>query len=348
MPQAPKKASSPRPRPAGRIAPRPRAPVFITGASGFVGRALMTRFAALGAEVRGVDLVADPARNVVAGNVAAAGAWQRHAAGCELVIHAAAVVSNAAPAQLYREVSLGSVRHALDAAIAGGASRFVQVSSIAAYGLDFDGVRDERAPIALLSGYPYCDAKAASEHPALAAHAAGEIACTVIRPGDVYGPGSRPWVLLPLEMMRKHQFLLPAGGNGVFSPVYIDTLVDGIVAAATQPAGAGQIFNLTDGVDVSCREFFGYHHRWLGRRGDPLILPTAAARAIITAGEVVMNRVLKQHTEISAGSLAMLMRRGSYSIDKAQSLLGYAPQVSLAEGMQRTEAWLREQGLIGR
>ena len=39
------------------------------------------------------------------------------------------------------------------------------------------------------------DAKGGSEHPALAAHAAGEIACTIIRPGDVYGPGSRPWVL---------------------------------------------------------------------------------------------------------------------------------------------------------
>lgn len=322
--------------------------VFITGISGFVGRALEARFRALGSEVRGVDLGADPARNVVAGNVAAAGAWQRHAAGCELVIHAAAVVSNAAAASLYREVSLGSVRHALDAAVAGGASRFVQVSSIAAYGLDFDSVRDERAPIALLSGYPYCDAKAASEHPALAAHAAGEIACTVVRPGDVYGPGSRPWVLLPLAMMRQRQFLLPAGGRGVFSPVFIDNLVDGIVAAATRAEGRGQIFNLTDGAGVSCREFFGYHHRWLGRRGDPLMLPTPLARAVIAAGEVVMNRVLKQDTEISAGSLAMLMRRDTYSIAKAQALLGYAPQVDLAEGMQRTERWLREQGLIGR
>lgn len=321
--------------------------VFITGASGFIGRALQDRFRALGAEVRGVDLRADPARNIVAGNVAAAGAWQRHADGCELVLHTAAVVSNSAPAALYRDVSLGSVRHALDAAVAGGASRFLHLSSIAAYGLDFRGVLDERAPIALLSGYPYCDAKAASEHPVLAAHAAGEIACTIVRPGDVYGPGSRPWVLLPLEMMRKHQFLLPAGGEGVFSPVYIGNLVDGIVAAATQDAGIGQVFNLTDGEGVSCREFFGYHHRWLGRRGDPLVLPTPLARAVIAAGDLALNRVLKQGTEISAGSLRMLARRGTYSIAKARALLGYAPATDLATGMHATEAWLRAEGLIG-
>lgn len=53
---------------------------FITGISGFIGRALEPRFRALGCAVRSVDLRADPAREVVAVNVAAAGDWQRHAA----------------------------------------------------------------------------------------------------------------------------------------------------------------------------------------------------------------------------------------------------------------------------
>ena len=60
--------------------------VFITGASGFIGRALCERYAADGHEVRGCDLVADPARDVVAGDVAQPGPWQDHAAGSDLVI----------------------------------------------------------------------------------------------------------------------------------------------------------------------------------------------------------------------------------------------------------------------
>lgn len=320
--------------------------VFVTGASGFIGRALVGRFAELGSAVAGVDLQADPARNVVAGDVSQPGDWQHHAAGSELVVHTAAVVSNNAPAEMYRRVSVGSVRHVVDAAINAGAARLTHLSSIAAYGLDFATTRDETSDISVLSGYPYCDAKAASEHAVLAAHAAAELACTIIRPGDVYGPGSRPWVLIPLDMMKRHQFLLPARGRGIFSPVYIDNLLDGILGASLSDNGSGQIFNITDGREVFCRDFFGYHHRWLGRTGRPLSAPTALARQVTAAGGIVLGRALRQDTEISRGSLAMLNRRAGYSIEKARRSLGYQPAVSLAEGMDRTERWLREQRLI--
>ncbi|RYZ97859.1 MAG: NAD(P)-dependent oxidoreductase, partial [Moraxellaceae bacterium] len=191
--------------------------VMITGANGFIGRAIAQRFLELGSSVVGVDLQANPAMNVYSGNVAVAGEWQKLAKGCDLVIHTAAVVSNTASAELYREVSVGSVRKVIEAAIYGDASRVLHFSSIAAYGLDFATQRTETDDICLLTGHPYCDAKAASEHAVLAAHASGDMACTIIRPGDVYGPGSRPWVLIPLSLIRKNQFLLPAKGQGVFS-----------------------------------------------------------------------------------------------------------------------------------
>lgn len=322
--------------------------VFVTGANGFIGRALMQRFAEMGWATAGVDLAADPQRDVVAGDVGAAGAWQRRVAGSELVIHTAAVVSNNAPAELYRRVSVGSVRHVVDAAKAGGAARLTHLSSIAAYGLDFTTTRDETSDVTVLSGYPYCDAKAASEHAALAAHAAGELDCTIVRPGDVYGPGSRPWVLIPLEMMKSRQVLLPGRGRGIFSPVYIDNLLDGIVAASLSGAGSGQIFNITDGHDVACREFFGYHHRWLGRRGSPVSLPTAVARPVAATGAFLLSRVLRRETEISPATMAMLNRTAGYSIAKARAVLGYVPAVALAEGMDRTQRWLVERGLIAR
>ena len=131
---------------------------------------------------------------------------------------------------------------------------------------------DESHPL-ITNGNSYVDTKIASEHAVLAAHAGGEIDCTIIRPGDVYGPASRAWVIVPLEMMRAGQFLLPDAGRGVFSPVYIDDLVDGIVLAAGKPEGAGQIFTLTSGAGVSCAEFFGHHWRWLGKQGSPRTLP---------------------------------------------------------------------------
>src|SRR5213078_315933 len=121
--------------------------VFLTGALGFIARALADRYRAAGAEVRGVDVVADPERGVVAGDVRRPGAWQDHAAGCELVIHTAALLSLAGDPEEFWDVNVLGTRNALDAAARGGAGRFVQLSSVLAFSPRFpDGV-DERHPV---------------------------------------------------------------------------------------------------------------------------------------------------------------------------------------------------------
>lgn len=337
-----------RPPPEGAEGQRPELParVFVTGASGFVGRALLARYRELGAEVRGMDAVADPEWNVVAGDVGEAGPWQEHAAGCDLVVHTAAVVSNIAPPELYRRVTVGGARRALDAAVAGGARRFLHVSSIGAYGWHRPPDADETTPVTVLSGNAYQDAKAASEHPVLAAHAAGEIAVTVVRPADIYGPGSRPWVLLPLEMIRKGLFLLPAHGEGLFAPLYIDDLVDGVVLAAGRPEGAGQIFNLLGTGTVPAKEFFAHHVRWAGKTGPPRSFSTETAIRIAAAASA-LSKILGRPLEVSRQTMRMLSKQHTVSGVKARRLLGYVPAVDLDEGMRRTEAWLRKEGLLG-
>src|ERR1700736_3418768 len=103
-PGAPRSGGPPGPRRARFAIPSPRgacsagdrvAPMrlFITGASGFIGSALYERYSTDRHEALGCDLVADPQRRGVAGDVAEPGAWQAHAAGCEIVIHTAASVS---------------------------------------------------------------------------------------------------------------------------------------------------------------------------------------------------------------------------------------------------------------
>jgi nucleoside-diphosphate-sugar epimerase len=326
-----------------RVEPPKR--VFITGANGFIGRALATRYRHLGAEVCGVDFTADARWNVVVGDVREPGRFRDQLSGVDLVVHAAAVVSMVAPMRAAWDVNCNGTRRLLTACREQGVARFVQISSVAAFGFDFPANVDESHPL-ITNGNSYVDTKITSEHTVLAAHAGGEIDCTIIRPGDVYGPASRAWVVVPLEMMRAGQFLLPDAGQGVFSPVYIDDLVDGIVLAAGKPEGAGQIFTLTSGVGVSCAEFFGYHWRWLGKAGSPRTLPKGLAISLAEAGAGI-SRLLRRQTELGRGSVELLGRPATYSIEKARRLLGYSPQVELAEGMRRSETWARETGLLG-
>ena len=317
--------------------------VFITGANGFIGKALVKRYRDLGCEVKGMDINADVAMNIVAGDITQPASWAQHAQACELFIHTAAVVSLAADWDLYREVSINGTRKALDVAIDSGAKRFVHFSSIAAMGVDYLQGADETAPVVVGEDYRYGVTKGASEHVVLAAHAAGEMNCTIIRPGDVYGPGSRAWLIEPLKMARSGQFVLPDQGKGRFTPVYIDDLLDGVMLAAGLDEGSGQIFILAGDRSVSCKQFFSYHWAWAGKTRKMPSLPLKAAIALTQALSKV-NRLRNKPSEVTPDAMLMFSRQGGFSIEKARRLLGYDPKISLEQGMQSSENWLREIG----
>jgi nucleoside-diphosphate-sugar epimerase len=317
------------------------ATVVITGANGFIGRHLHDRLVREGIAVRGVDLLADPARGVVAGSITAPAAWSDLLVGADAVVHTAALVSNVAPLEQAWTVNVLGTARVLEAAAAAGVGHVVHLSSIAVFGQDFpDGVTEQHPT--RVTGAAYGDTKVNGEAVALAAHAAGRVAVTVLRPGEVYGPGSRPWVLIPIELVRRRQALLPDRGRGIFSPCYVDNLVDAIVLALAEPAAKGEVLTITDGVGVSCAEYFGRIAALVD--GRVTLLPTAVARGLALAAGA-LTRAVGRDSELGAASVAMLLRRGTYGIDRAREVLGYEPAVDLDEGMRRVAAWLDEQGL---
>jgi nucleoside-diphosphate-sugar epimerase len=318
--------------------------VCITGASGFIGRALAEHWRARGADVVGVDRVGEPKLGVVAGDVSQPGPWQRTAEGCDVLVHTAALVGMPSDESGFWAVNVRGTRLALEAARDAGASRFVHLSSVVTFGFDFpDGV-DERWPVQP-TGVAYVDTKIASEQVVFQAHAAGEAEVTVVRPGDVYGPGSRPWTVLPVELLKARRLVLPARGRGIHSPVFVDDLVAGIISAASADAAAGQVIILSGGVGVETREFFGHYARMLGRRGVPAV-PTSVA----LAAAAVQDRIARVRGTVNevtpSGVRYLALRRGTYGISKARELLEWAPTVGLEEGMGRTEEWLRREALI--
>jgi nucleoside-diphosphate-sugar epimerase len=318
--------------------------VCITGASGFIGRRLAERLRTQGVEVMGVDRAADPQNGVVAGDISRPGAWQKAAEGCDVVIHTAALVGMPSDESGFWEVNVRGTRNALEAARDAGAKRFVHFSSVVTFGLDFpDGV-DERWPVHP-TGVAYVDTKVAAEQVVLQAHAAGEIEVTVIRPGDVYGPESRPWTVLPVELIKANRFALPARGRGIHSPIYVDDLVDGVVTAAGAEAAAGQVITLSGGVGVETREFFNHYARMVGKRSVPTV-PTAVALAG-AAAQSAIARARGRVNDVTPGGVRYLaLRRGTYGINRARELLGWVPATGIDEGMARSEAWLRDRGLL--
>jgi nucleoside-diphosphate-sugar epimerase len=310
--------------------------VAITGVGGFIGLSVAKRLASQGIAVRGLDHSADAvnrARAVGAqasvGDICDAAAVRTLCEGASLVIHTAAVVSEGGDRALFDRVNVGGTRAVLDAAIAANCS-LVHLSSVMVYGFSFrDGV-DEEGPLRGEDN-PYCESKIASESVVLCAAREGRARALVIRPGDVYGVGSVPWVRRPLALMRKGLFVLPDGGRGLINHVHVENLVDAVLLAVERGAW-GRAFNVTDGVRTTCAQYFSRLAKLAGieaLRSAPSWLLRPAFAAIARGARLV-------HVEPPAteDAVSFLLRPGQYSIERARSELGYQPRVTLDQGFE--------------
>lgn len=316
--------------------------ILITGANGFIGNRLMQHYKSQGIPVMGVDLRGN-GDDIVEGDISNPESIDHLLADCEVIVHTAALVSNAMKDTDMWRVNVLATANLIAAAEQHRVKRFVQISSIVAYGNSAEGELDENHPVHA-DGGSYVLTKLASEHVVLAAQARGSIEVVIIRPGDVYGPGSRPWLIVPLENIAKKQFLLPAKGEGYFRPIYIDDLIRGIVLAVASPAAAGEIFNLSCEGYVTTKEYFSHHFHWLGKKG-PLLLSTRAALIIAAVGSQIADW-MGQLNEASPATILQLSTKNWFSIKKAERILGWRPEVPFAEGMQRSKLWAEEQGLL--
>jgi nucleoside-diphosphate-sugar epimerase len=307
----------------------------VTGSSGFLGSRVCRALAERGYEVRGIDVRPSPT-TTLAGDLTADGPWQDALAGADLVVHTAALVGERGRRERFQVVNVGATGRVLATAERAGLGRIVHVSSIVVHGHDFPDQVDETGPVRP-TGNPYTDTKIAAEHLALLAAARG-VPVTVVRPGDIYGPGSEQWTVRPVQMLQRRQ-LAVFSGEAVISPVYVDDVVDGVVAAGTTDAARGEVFHLSGGVGVPPAEFFGRYARMTGRRLP--VLPMPVVRAVATPLSALGDRA-----PLTRRTLEYVSHPGTYSIAKAGRLLGWTPQVDLDEGMRRTQAWLREAGLL--
>jgi nucleoside-diphosphate-sugar epimerase len=317
--------------------------VAVTGAGGFIGNAVCAHLGADGATVTGIDL--DPA---AAHRVEGAGAaftqvdvrdragLDRALEGADLVVHAAALVHEWGSMEEFVQVNVRGTANVLAAAAGAGASRVAHVSSVVVYGYDDPSEQDETA-FHRVHGIPYIDTKSASDRLARRRRA------VVVRPGDVYGPGSIPWTVRPVEMALAGQLAVPGPGDGRMLPVYIDDLAAAIGLALTSGAPGAAYAVWDDASEVTFEEHFNRLARMVGGR-EARRLP----RPLLELSGAAMERVARLRGKpppFSSNTATFIDRRGTVSAAKARAELGWEPRVPYDQGMRLTEEWLRAEGL---
>lgn len=316
--------------------------VLITGANGFIGNTLMRYYKQQGTAVVGVDLCAN-GDDIVQGDISRPETISHLLEQCDVIVHTAALVSNAMKDSDMWRVNVLATGNLIAAAKQHKVRRFVQISSIVAYGNTAQGELDEDHPVHA-DGGSYVLTKLASEHTVLAAQASGGIEVVILRPGDVYGPGSRPWIIAPLEAITKNQFMLPAKGEGFFRPVYVDDLIRGIDLAVRHPDAAGEIFNLSCEGYITTKEYFAPHYQWLGKKGPMLGSTKLALRVSAIASRIA--DLMGNLNEASPATVAQLATKSWFSIKKAERILGWKPEISFEEGMKRSHQWAKDNNFV--
>jgi nucleoside-diphosphate-sugar epimerase len=311
--------------------------ILITGIGGCVGQRLAELAVQKGAIVKGLQRSPLPAGwaeplgiELFQGSITDSALATKACQGVDIVVHTAAIVKEDGDLQELRAVNVGGSLTVAQAAKNIGVKTFVQISSVMVYGFQYPDQVTETGPF-YTGKNAYCLTKLESDQAVLKLNG-GEFGVIVIRPGDIYGSRSDPWVVRPLQMMRDRKFVLLDQGQGIINHVYIDNLIDAIFLAIEQEA-YGEAFNITDGCQTTWKEYY----LRLAQLENLQKLPSVRSRV----AKIVLRILPKGLMGVLPDAIDVGSRRHTYSIQKAIQQLGYQPRISLDEGMAKIAAELK-------
>lgn len=337
----------------------PNAPILVTGATGFIGPAVIQSlidrgftdvraFARPGSNTSRLDrVVANAPRQIriVRGNLGVPEDCRSLMKDVAIVYHLATGGGKSFPDAVLNSVV--PTRNLLDAAVEHGClRRFVNVSSFAVYSninKPHGRMLDENAPIetpAQGRGEAYCYAKIKQDE--LVSHYGDcfGLPFVTVRPGSVYGPGKAS--ITGRVGIDTFGFFVHTGGFNKIPFTYVDNCADAIVLAGLVPGVSGEVFNIVDDDLPSSRKFLRLYKKHVGHFWS-LYMPHFLS--------YLLSAFFEWYSNWSEGQLPPVFNRSRwhsewkrtiYSNAKLKQKLGWRAQVSMQDGLMRYFHYCRE------
>jgi nucleoside-diphosphate-sugar epimerase len=326
--------------------------IAATGVTSSVGRRLCEIARERGHDVAG--LVRDPTRldarslerlgvRIVQGDLSDASALVDVARGADVLVHAAAAVGDNAQLAEMERVNVDGTRLVVESAAKAGVPHIVNISSTAVYGRPDHGRVTEAWPSRLV-GTPYEDTKTRGERIAFERGRELGLSVVAIRPPIIYGPHDRNFMPRALETLKRRMVLLVDGGRAPLNLVWVDHVIDVVLAAALRRDLGGEAFNVMDEVDQRppcVRDVFEAIARAAELPPPRIQLPYAAAMVLAKTIEFGFSAVkAKKKPPLTPFVVKILTRDVVYDASKAAAELGFTPRMTSLAGVSRFAALL--------
>lgn len=314
-----------------------KVPFLVTGAAGSLGKATVKRLRAEGHRVRVFQRrIPDHPEDGIEycfGNLGDPAAVDRAVRGAEIVIHCGAAMKGGWPE--HKGGTVAGTQNVIDACKKHGVTQLVHISSMSVIDWAGSAGAGPVSEAASLEPRPdergaYTRAKLEAEQLAAAAAAQG-LPAVILRPGQIFG-GGIPLINGAVARNAGGRWLVLGDGKLELPLVYIDDVVDAIMASVTRKLTRGEVIQIIDPEHLTQEDVLGL------AGGDRAILrvPRPLVFALGKLSEYPLG-ALGRPSPVAAYRLKSALARLHYESDRAAQLLDWRPKVGVREGIKRVQ-----------
>ncbi|MEI8017324.1 MAG: NAD-dependent epimerase/dehydratase family protein [Schlesneria sp.] len=319
--------------------------VLVTGGNGFLGQAIVRRLLARGDLVRSLQRSASPELEAlgvdcVGGDIADSGTVQQAATGCQAVFHVAAKAGFWGRYDDYHHANVTGTQNVIAACQSNGVRKLIYTSSpsVVFNGTDEVGIDEAVSyPSSYLAHYPLT--KAIAERMVMSANGP-QLATVSLRPHLIWGPGDNHLVPRLIQRARAGQLRQVGNGKNLVDTTYIDNAADAHLLAEERleigSNAAGKAYFISNGEPQPLWELI---NRLLACADVPPIKRRISASVAYTIGGVLETLYKLTGRTDEPRMTRFVARQLStahwFRLDAARRDLGYAPRITIEEGLQR-------------
>ena len=323
--------------------------IFITGINGFIGSNLARFLVNMGHHISGsvrqssdLSFLKELKTYLFTGDISD----EKFLLDCfkdqDIVYHVAALVSDWAPMSAFYQINVRGTMNVARAAFNANVKRLVFISSTAVYGLTGYRNRSEK-DVRPQNNFPYAATKREAEDWLRRFSTENNFPITIVQPANVFGPYDRTFFVKFAHALEKRLMILINKGEALTCPTYIENLTEALWLAATTEEAIGETFIISDGLDISWRQFIEKICRQLQIPAPKISINFKLAYGFATLVEGIFKLIrIKKTPPITRYRICNAGRDYHFSIEKARNLLDYSPRIELDEAVRRTVQWYQE------